>query len=212
MGAALCSDSVVAEHAFDPGPLSERLATGMAKLGLALKHELRAQAGSRGLSPTQAQLVVALSSRPRRVGELAAELGVGVATVSEALSAIESKGLVERRPDPSDRRAYEIRLTAAGSEAAAELAGWPDFLAAAIETLDPSRQEALLAVTIELIRRLQDEGRIPLARMCVTCAYFRPDAHPDDPARPHHCAFVDAPFGPVELRVDCADYVAAGAD
>ncbi|MGH3013133.1 MAG: MarR family winged helix-turn-helix transcriptional regulator, partial [Gaiellaceae bacterium] len=56
----------------------------------------------------------------------------------------------------------------------------------------------------KMIRVLQEQGRIPPARMCATCRYFRPNAHRDS-ERPHHCAFVDAPFGGGELRLDCAD-------
>jgi len=47
--------------------------------------------------------------------------------------------------------------------------------------------------------------------MCVTCRYFRPNAH-DDPERPHHCAFVEAAFGDRNLRVDCLDHDPAGAE
>jgi hypothetical protein len=47
--------------------------------------------------------------------------------------------------------------------------------------------------------------------MCVSCRFFRPFQH-DDLARPHHCAFVDAPFGDGELRLDCPDFQTAGAD
>jgi hypothetical protein len=43
--------------------------------------------------------------------------------------------------------------------------------------------------------------------MCVTCRYFRPHVH-SDPERPHHCAFVDAPFGDRALRLDCRDHEA----
>jgi hypothetical protein len=39
---------------------------------------------------------------------------------------------------------------------------------------------------------------------------FRPYAHPD-PRAPHHCAFVDAPFGDGQLRVDCPDQTPAEA-
>jgi hypothetical protein len=59
-----------------------------------------------------------------------------------------------------------------------------------------------------MIRTLQERGRIPVARMCVSCTFFRPFRH-DDRARPHHCAFVDAPFGDGELRLDCPDHAAA---
>jgi hypothetical protein len=44
--------------------------------------------------------------------------------------------------------------------------------------------------------------------MCVTCRYFRPDAHQDE-ANPHHCEYVDAAFGDHLLRVDCSEHQAA---
>ena len=55
---------------------------------------------------------------------------------------------------------------------------------------------------------LQEARAIPVQRMCLTCRHFRPHVH-DDPARPHHCAFVDAAFGDAALRLDCADHETA---
>ncbi|WP_242908088.1 hypothetical protein [Actinomadura terrae] len=52
---------------------------------------------------------------------------------------------------------------------------------------------------------LQDRRAIPVARMCLTCTYFRPNAHPGTD-RPHHCAFVDNPFDDGELRLECPDH------
>jgi hypothetical protein len=34
----------------------------------------------------------------------------------------------------------------------------------------------------------------------------------DDRVRPHHCAFVDAPVGDGELRLDCPDHATAPAE
>lgn len=192
----------------DPGPLSTRLATGLAKLGLALRNELGQRSRAEGISPTQAQIVLAVATRPRRATQLAEELGVGIATISESAATAEAKGLITRRVDPGDGRVVLFEATQAGREAAAELAGWPDFLARAVDLLPTEDQEALLRTTIHLIRQLQTEGRIPVARMCVTCVYFRPNVHPD-PTRPHHCTFVDAPFGDADLRIDCGDHQSA---
>lgn len=189
----------------DPGPLSARLATGLVKLGLALRNELGQRSRAEGISPTQAQIVLAVATRPRRATELAEELGVGIATISESAATAEAKGLITRRADPGDGRVVLFEATQTGREAAAELAGWPDFLARAVDSLPAGDQEALLRTTIHLIRQLQKDGRIPVARMCVTCVYFHPNVHPD-PTRPHHCAFVDAPFGDADLRIECDDY------
>mgnify|MGYP006969381180 CR=1 FL=1 len=82
-----------------------------------------------------------------------------------------------------------------------------DELAAAIDLLDPGERSALLATIVKLIRRLQLADRIPIARVCVSCTHFEPFAHDEGP--PHHCRFVDEPFGQESLRGDCADHAVA---
>jgi hypothetical protein len=62
-----------------------------------------------------------------------------------------------------------------------------------------------------MIGALQQRGEIPVSRMCPTCRFFRPHVH-DDPVRPHHCAFVDAPFGDAQLRIECDDHEDAPAE
>src|SRR3546814_20452567 len=61
-----------------------------------------------------------------------------------------------------------------------------------------------------MIGALQTRGTIPVQRMCVSCAHFRPNVH-SDAATPHHFAFVDAAFGDASLRLDCDDHVEADA-
>ncbi|MER3396781.1 MAG: MarR family transcriptional regulator [Acidimicrobiia bacterium] len=197
-------------EAFDAeaGDLSERLAVGLSKLGAAIRHGARRDAFASGLSATQAE-IVALLWRHDGLGTLvsvARELGIGLPTVSEAVGALVRKGLVTKGRSGKDARALSLRLTAKGKSAASKLASWPDHLIAALDALREDQKLALLDIVTTLIRRLQEQGAIPVARMCLTCVYFRPNAHPD-PERPHHCAFVDAPFGDRLIRLDCPDHV-----
>jgi hypothetical protein len=98
-----------------------------------------------------------------------------------------------------------VLLTPTGTREAAAAAAWPDFLLEAVGELSTVEQATFLRALVSMIRTLQEKGRIPVARMCVSCRFFRPYQH-DNPARPHHCAFVDAPFGDGELRLDCPDF------
>ncbi len=180
--------------------------TGLAKLGLVLRHHAWQRRQESGLTPTQAQILALLAARgPERVGAIARSLGVTQPTVSDAVSALQRKGLVQRRRDTSDARAVTIGLTRRGRQLAAESAEWPDALLAAVDALSPGDHAALLRGLSGVIRELQERGEIPIARMCVTCRFFRPNVH-DDPELPHHCAFADAPFGDRALRLDCADH------
>ena len=184
---------------------SVTVATGLAKLGLVMRHHAWQERRGTGLSPTQGQILALLRARePRTVGELATALGVSSPTVSDSLAALVAKGLARKQPSPRHPRAVAARLTPAGRQAAERSAAWPDFLLAAVDSLGPEEQAVFLRALTKMIRELQERGRIPIQRMCASCRFFRPYAH-DDVERPHHCAFVDAPFGDRELRLECVD-------
>src|SRR5215216_5708913 len=194
-------------------PLDKRVTTGLAKVGLALKQQAWAEAGGRGLTPTQGRVLALLRANPDglRLGQLAGQVGVTAATTSDSVGALVRKGLVTKAALAGDGRAVVVRLTPAGAREAAAAAAWPDFLLEAVGELSGDEQAGFLRGLVTMIRTLQVKGRIPVARMCVSCQFFRPFEH-DDPAAPHHCAFVDAPFGDGELRLDCPDHLAAPAD
>jgi DNA-binding MarR family transcriptional regulator len=194
-------------------PLPKRVTTGLAKVGLALKHQAWAEAGGRGLTPTQGQVLALLRANPDglRLGGLAGQLGVTAATTSDSVTALRRKGLVDKLPLAGDGRAVLVRLTPAGVREAGVAAAWPDFLLEAVDELSDAEQAAFLRGLVTMIRTLQTRGRIPVARMCVSCRFFQPFRHPDG-RLPHHCAFVDAPFGDGGLRLDCPDHDAAPAE
>lgn len=196
----------------DERELADRTLVALSKIGLALRSEAWKDTAPRGLNPTQAQALVVLkrAGSGLRLSEIADRLGVSAPTVSASVSALERKGLVRKRPADDDARAIAISLTRTGRAEAGKLAEWPDLLLGAVGVLDPGEEAVFLKALLKIIRELQERGRISPARMCVTCRYFRPNVH-DDAERPHHCAFVDAPFGDRNLRVDCADHEPATA-
>ena len=187
-------------------PLGQRIAFAFERLSTALRHNAWQEATPRRLTPTQGEILTLLERRPGvPLKEVAELIGVRPATASEAVRVLVEKGWVEKSRHPEDRRALWLRLTPDGRDLARGAASWTDFLARAVEGLQEDEGEVLLRSLMHLIERLQVEGRIPSARMCSTCRYFRPHRH-DDSNKPHHCAFVDAPFGDRDLRFDCADH------
>jgi DNA-binding MarR family transcriptional regulator len=205
----------------DSDASSSSVLAGLAKLALVLRHEAWQQGASTtprgksarrgaavGLSPTQGQILAFLRG-PGAMGvpmsEIAAALAITLPTVSESVSALERKELVTRERSSEDARRVLVRLTPSGGRAAARGERWPDSLMEAASSLDDGERDALLRCLVKMIRSLQESGKIPVARMCVSCTHFRPHAH-RDADRPHHCAFVDAPFGDRDLRIDCDDH------
>lgn len=184
---------------------TEQIVFGLGRIA-ALMRAAQWQAGTdAGLNPSQAEILARIATRQMRPADLAAHLGVSPASLSDSVASLVAKGFAERHPDPADKRARRIIPTAAGAALAATLPAAPDALQDALAALPDLDRGHLLRMLVHLIRSLQEARAIPVQRMCVTCAYFRPHAH-DHAARPHHCAFVNAAFGDADLRLDCGEH------
>lgn len=197
----------------DERSVPAQLSTGLLKIGLAIRHQARTGGEEAGLSATQGQILVLLLHREDRItrlADIARELAITEATASVALRPLVAKGLVEKARAASDARALDIRLTEEGIGLARRSLTWTDFLLDAAREIDEGEQAVFQRSVIKMIRAMQEKGLIPVSRMCVSCTFFRPNVHAGAPL-PHHCAFVDAPFGDRELRIDCADFEAAPA-
>ncbi len=193
-----------------PEPVLTRLREGFERIALVLRADLWSAAGDAGLNPTQAQVLALLAARSSglRPREIADHLAVSAPSIADTLSALERKGLLVRSRDPSDARAVIVRLSDAGRAVGGSVAAAASQVTAALATLSPVEQADLLMTQVKLIRTLQQAGAIPPQRMCVSCRHFRPNAHRHH-AQPHHCAFVNAPIGDRDLRLDCGDHEAA---
>nr|WP_221382333.1 MarR family winged helix-turn-helix transcriptional regulator [Actinoplanes polyasparticus] len=198
------------EHVPGPPPASQLL-LGLARLGQAVRMEAWRNTGPHNLSPLQADIVTLLgdSARPLRQGEIVAALASTPPTISDAVKVLRRKELVDSARDPGDARVLLVRLTPAGEAEAGRLNVPSADLSGAVAALPDEDFAAMLRGATTLMRELQDRRAIPVSRMCLTCRFFAPGAHPESPDRPHHCNFVDAPFGDAELRVTCPDHETA---
>ena len=187
----------------------EQVAAGFFQVGLYLRSKQWRTAEKSGLTSTQISILGFLKRRgPNRVMALAKLVGITEATASRAISTLERKGLVEKSADPDDGRATRISLTAAGTRVMSRQSEFPRALLAALAGLEPIESTVLHRVLSKVILHLQGQGAIEPQRMCCTCRFFQPYVH-SDAVRPHHCEFVDAPFGSVSLRLDCGDHIPA---
>ena len=71
-----------------------------------------------GISGGQARAlrVLGRAGEPMRVGDVAARLEIVPRSATTMVDALEGAGLVERRPDPDDRRSVLVALTKAGRD------------------------------------------------------------------------------------------------
>jgi DNA-binding MarR family transcriptional regulator len=77
-----------------------------------------------GVPVQQAQLMCVLTAQPRGMGELSTMLGLEKSSLTGLVDRAVRSGLVRREPDPLDRRAVRVALTAEGTATAGEF--YPD--------------------------------------------------------------------------------------
>lgn len=210
----MSSESASSESSPPASDLHRRLAAGLSKVSLVLRHQLQRVSQENELTPLQTQILVLLLRRPLglRVGQIADELAVTAATTSNAISTLVRKKLARKtKGDPNEHRATTTLLTAAGERLARELELWPDVLAPAIDSLAPAEQTKLLESLTSLIRVFEERNQISPARMCASCEFFQPNRGAAGAAKPHYCHFIDAPIGRSDLQVDCPDHEPAPA-
>ncbi|MGH0037888.1 MAG: MarR family winged helix-turn-helix transcriptional regulator [Myxococcota bacterium] len=104
------------EHELDAPPWLRVESTLMAT-SRAIREAYDARFAVLDLNLTQASLLVFVhEAGPLHQTQLARRLGQGRAATGSTVDQLERRGLVERQPDPHDRRAWLVTLTAAGKE------------------------------------------------------------------------------------------------
>ncbi|MCB5425067.1 MarR family transcriptional regulator [Altererythrobacter sp. CC-YST694] len=99
----------------------EHLVTAYADLYLELMRTVDRRMAEQGASLSRTKLLLCLQKRGAlRATDIAEFFNQSPRTVTEAVDGLERDGLVERKPDPEDRRAKFIHVTQKGHEAAAK--------------------------------------------------------------------------------------------
>jgi DNA-binding MarR family transcriptional regulator len=138
-----------------PEPDSAALA---AELRLALGQIVRRLRAEQGFSLPQGAVLGRLDrDGPQSISDLAAGAHMRAQSMAQTVRELEEGGLVERRPDPGDKRRAFVELTDAGREAiAANRARRDGWLTRALETELSDSERALLDQVAPLLRRLAD--------------------------------------------------------
>ncbi len=145
--------------------MSDSLAVLIGDTSRLLRRRFDARVRSLGVSRTQWQVLFALS-RNEGINQagLAETLDVETITVGRMVDRLEEAGLVERRADPADRRAWRLHLTARAHPILASLRVIGDELVAETFAGLGADGEAQLAALMTRVRaNLQAMGEAPAA-------------------------------------------------
>ncbi|GAA2441392.1 MarR family transcriptional regulator [Streptomyces macrosporus] len=112
-------------------------------------------AARHALTGSQARLLTLLRHRPLPMREIARRLKCEPSNVTGIVDRLESRGLVERRPDPADRRVKLAAVTDEGRETADRLRASLDFAREPLADLTSAER----AVLRDLLKRMLGTGR-----------------------------------------------------
>lgn len=126
----------------------------------AISRSLEAKLAPFGLMPNQWNALNQLDRRgPLTQKELAYSLQKEQATITRSLDTLEKRGLIERNPDPSDRRANLISLTPAAVDLLALIEPVAEEAASRVtEGISAEELEAMLATLEKLRRNVDPDG------------------------------------------------------
>ncbi|MFF8727548.1 MarR family winged helix-turn-helix transcriptional regulator [Streptomyces sp. NPDC015171] len=109
-------------------------------------------AGEHTLTGAQARLLSLLSLEPLPMRKLAQKLKCEPSNVTGIVDRLETRGLVERRPDPADRRVKVAAATEEGREVARDLREGLHFAREPLAGLSEEERRSLR----DLLRRMLD--------------------------------------------------------
>lgn len=126
-----------------------------------VRRETMTAGSTDGVTPGQLRFLRMLQrcDGPQRPGELATRLDMAPRSVTTKVDLAAAEGLVERRPDPTDRRATLVELTPAGQRLLDAVAQDRAAGAAArLARLSPPEQVQLLALLHRVVDEPADAG------------------------------------------------------
>ncbi|MEL6656955.1 MAG: helix-turn-helix domain-containing protein [Bacteroidota bacterium] len=183
--------------------MAARIVAGLERVAESFRVLLWDHAKATGLSPIQIQLLLFMRYHAEEwcnVSALAREFNMTKPTISDAVKMLNKKGLVRKIPSPTDGRAYNMQLTAAGEKVVEQTGAFGQPIFQIIDSFSQVEQQQFYRLLNQLIHRLNQAGVIQVQRSCRNCRYYRPSDGG------HYCALLEMKLAEETLRLDCPEF------
>ncbi len=183
--------------------LEEKILGLVDRISRAYNYILRKCSSKHGITVLQAELLL-LAGRnnigDRGITKTSRMLLVAQPTVSDSISALARKGLIEVSQSDFDKRLTRIKLSDKGEKIIRDLQMCIETFKEAIKMLDVETLEDLFKSLMMLTHNLYKIGIVKEARMCLTCKYLSIDTGT------YYCTLLGVRMSLRELRIDCKDH------
>ncbi|WP_317706299.1 MarR family winged helix-turn-helix transcriptional regulator [Methylomarinovum caldicuralii] len=171
------------------------------RIGNLLRAEIRQ--GDAKLQPVQLEILHYLSicNRHSNIPAAVTEyLGLTKGTVSQTLTVLENKGLIEKVPDAQDRRVIHLFLTEKG-KAVVDASLPPATLDQGLSFMAPEAREQLARGLAALLEGMQAARQYKAFGVCSTCAHLR------ETETGHRCDLTGLPLEAGHLQQICREFL-----
>lgn len=200
----------MSEQIFNPkhqeSNLQSKIVVGLQRISEAFKVLLWEKAKEFGLSPIQIQILIFVGYHKEEfcnVSYLAKEFNVTKPTVSDAVKALDKKGLIVKDFSNPDSRSYSIHLSTEGSSILRKTEDFSLPIKHQISSLKGTQLENLFSSLTSLISKLHTAGVLTVQRNCFSCKYYTKHQTQD------HCNLLQQDLSPQDIRLDCAEFESA---
>lgn len=164
-----------------PDPLTREVIDLIGTVVVRYHEEYELAAAQHSLTGAQARVLALLAREPTPMRQIARQLECEPSNVTGIVDRLEARGLVERRPDPSDRRVKVAAATKEGFDTAGALRDGLDFAREPLAGLTSLERRLLRDL---LKRMLGDEADGPITADDAGEGALAEEPVPDVPARP----------------------------
>ncbi len=161
------------------------------------------------LTPLMADLIGYISSHPKEsstVSRLSEEFSVTKATLSDAVSTLEERGLLVKEEDTEDSRIKYLVLTEEGQKMAEEMLYYERLFYEAVAGIEDSSKEVVYNFLINILRHFRERGDIKVLKSCVNCQNFIREKYKKGRKR-HFCKLLKLRLSDSDINIDCSSNI-----
>lgn len=186
--------------------LSSKIVVGLQRISEAFKVLLWEKAKEFGLSPIQIQILIFVSYHKQEfcnVSYLAKEFNITKPTVSDAVKALEKKGMIQKDYSSSDSRSYSIFLSESGKETVAKTETFVSPIKKQLDSIEQNQLENIFTTLSSLIYQLNRQGILSVQRTCFACKFYTKHQGQD------YCNLLQKDLLSQDIRLDCPEFESA---
>lgn len=183
--------------------ISSKIVTGLERISEVFKILLWEKAKLVGLSPIQIQILIFIAFHKQElcnVSHLAREFNITKPTVSDAVKALDKKGMISKDFSDTDNRSYTIQLSSLGQKIVLETNDFANPLKREIDDFEQADLEGVFQTLSELIYKLNRSGILSVQRTCFGCKFYEKNDEAD------YCSLLNKQLLNQDIRLDCSEF------